>query len=102
MTSALHNIIAIFSLVLITVDKKYEDKSGTSSDDSEAESDQYEKSLQSITLIRDVVGLGRGTLLIFVLIIFYILTVCVCVCVCVCVSAAFCVSSESCVFEAKT
>ena len=48
-------------LVVITVDQSFEeDKRSTSSDESEAESDidDFEKRLQSVTIVRDVVGLG--------------------------------------------
>ena len=42
--------------MVITLEKNYED--ATSSDDSGSESDALEKNLKSVTIARDVVGLG--------------------------------------------
>ena len=55
----LHHVKFIpYFIVIITVDQKYEDKGSTCSDESEIELDSFERGVQSVTLVRDVVGLG--------------------------------------------
>lgn len=47
--------------VIISVDKTYEGKNSSSSDESETEddTDDLERRLQSVIIARDVVGLGK-------------------------------------------
>ena len=48
-------------VVIISVDKTYEGKDSSSSDESETDDggDDLERRLQSVTIARDVVGLGK-------------------------------------------
>ena len=51
--------VQFLSIVIITVDEKFEDKDDLSSHESEDEvTDDIERRLHTVTIARDVVGLG--------------------------------------------